>query len=224
MIRSMVAILCVVCVATLLTEALGLGLLWYRGQLTPDMLREIRAVLAGQQLEPPLPEEKEDDKPQPSTDEVMDARISRLFQITTREDELAMFKALLLQKTNALTAQQQQFEEQRRAFDERLKALDEAAVSEATERSRAVLLALPGPEAVSSLMALPLEEDVRLLSGMPEKSIAKILKEFLQGDENQKERGREIFEAITRGDPKRNLIENAGAPGEMPQPVAGTAP
>ena len=223
MIRSAVAIFCVVCVATLFTEALGIGLLWYRGQLTPEMLRDVRAVLAGQQLDAPEPAE-DALQTQASSDEVMETRVSRLFQITTREDELAMFKAMMLEKAEALTARQQQFEQQRNAFDERLKAMEEEAVSEATERAQAVLLALPAPDAVASLMSLPPEENVRLLTGIPEKSIAKILKEFLQGDEKQQERGREIFEAITRGDPQRAVVESEGADVPSVEPAPGPIP
>lgn len=47
--RSLVMIVCVFCVATLMTEALGLAYLWYRGQLTPAALTEISAVLRGEE-------------------------------------------------------------------------------------------------------------------------------------------------------------------------------
>jgi len=67
-------------------------------------------------------------------------------------------------------------------------------------------------------MQLSLEQNVVLMKGMPEKTIAKILKEFqstpppqadagLQRKETPPERGRMIFEALSRGEPSRTLLE-----------------
>jgi hypothetical protein len=67
-------------------------------------------------------------------------------------------------------------------------------------------------------MQLPLDEDIVLMKGMPEKMIAKILKEFQatlitssdasgERKETPAERGRKIFEALSRGEPSRSLLE-----------------
>ena len=47
MIRSLLVLFCVFCVATTLSAIGGAGLLWFRGQLTPASLAEIRLILAG---------------------------------------------------------------------------------------------------------------------------------------------------------------------------------
>jgi hypothetical protein len=64
-------------------------------------------------------------------------------------------------------------------------------------------------------MQLPLDQDVVLMKGMPETTIAKILKEFqasgepsvVDGKDAPAERGRQIFEALSRGEPSRSLLE-----------------
>ncbi|OYW12943.1 MAG: hypothetical protein B7Z55_17680, partial [Planctomycetales bacterium 12-60-4] len=71
-----------------------------------------------------------------------------------------------------------------------------------------VLLATPPEDAVKRLMALTLPESVNLLRGLPEKSIAKILLAF-QLNPQTIERGQELFQALYRGDPDRELIEQA---------------
>ena len=48
MIRTSLVVISVVCVATLLSEVLGLAFLWSRGQLTVDIINDIRLVLVGQ--------------------------------------------------------------------------------------------------------------------------------------------------------------------------------
>ena len=210
MMRSALVVFCVFCVGTLLTETLGLALLWHRGLLTSATLHDIRLVLAGRTLDEPDPAERAAPTA-PSRDEVVAARVTRLFNLGTREDELEQIKAMLNQRADELTAQGQALEQQKLAFSKALQQLDETAQTEAAEQARGVLRAMQPPDAVASLMPLSLEENVRLLAGMPEKSLAKILKEFLQGNDQQAERGREIFEAVSRGEPKKSLIDAARA-------------
>ena len=53
---------------------------------------------------------------------------------------------------------------------------------------------------------------------MPEKSIAKILQEFLNSKEKKHvERGNQIFAAIVRGEPSRTVLE--GAKKQFPAPA-----
>ena len=57
------------------------------------------------------------------------------------------------------------------------------------------------------MMALSVTDNVVLVQGMPEKSIAKILKEFQLGDAAQRLRGQEIFKAVSQGEPTKGLID-----------------
>jgi hypothetical protein len=48
MIRTPIVVICIFCVATILSEVVGLGFLWYRGQLASETIAEIRVSLSGQ--------------------------------------------------------------------------------------------------------------------------------------------------------------------------------
>jgi flagellar motility protein MotE (MotC chaperone) len=122
-------------------------------------------------------------------------------------------------KREDLETQQQQFHAQRKAFEDELARIEGEITSAGTEQARGVLLALPPKDAVRQLMHLTLAEDVVLMKGLPEKTVAKILKEFqatapapatdttAERKESPAERGRLIFEALSRGEPARTLLE-----------------
>jgi flagellar motility protein MotE (MotC chaperone) len=210
MIRSALVVLSVFCIATLLSELSALAFLWYRGQLTADVVSDVRSALSGQnqaQVDP-VP----DSEPvRPSADEVTRNRSMRILDLSTRESELAVMKAMVTQKTNEVMAQKRSFEAQKQDFQAQLKAMSEQMNAEATEQTRGVLQAMSTPDAVESLMQLPLHSAVTLLKGLPEKTIAKIIQEFASDPENpvRIERGHEIFEAIRRGEPNSSLVDAA---------------
>jgi hypothetical protein len=71
-------------------------------------------------------------------------------------------------------------------------------------------------------MQLDVEDNVDILTGMPEKKIAAILREFGQGDIKQVQRGRDVFEAISKGKPASSLIKEniEGLTGPAPATAA----
>jgi hypothetical protein len=82
-------------------------------------------------------------------------------------------------------------------------------------------------------MHLSLADDVVLMKGMPEKTVAKILKEFqatpptaadatADRKETPAERGRLIFEALSRGEPARTLLERTRKTAAAGAEPAGT--
>jgi Mg/Co/Ni transporter MgtE len=121
-------------------------------------------------------------------------------------------------KREELESLQKQIRARRKEFEDELARIEAEITSTSTEQARGVLLALPPKDAVQQLLQLSLDQDVVLLKGMPEKTIAKILKEFqtttatlaeASGDRKEAppERGRKIFEALSRGEPSRSLVE-----------------
>ncbi len=208
MIRSVLLVFAVFCVGTVLTEALAVGVLWSRGQLDSAVLHDIRDILAGQTLEELRVDEDEaaDDV---SVEEVMQARTRRILELTTRETELATIKSMIQESRNRVIADLEALRKLKQDFEQQLAALNEQMVADSAEQARGILLALPPEDAVRSLMELELDEALRLVKGMPEKSIAKLASEFFQGTPDQVQRGIDLFEAITRGDPARALIEQA---------------
>jgi flagellar motility protein MotE (MotC chaperone) len=158
-------------------------------------------------------------KPQyPSAQEVAQARAVKIFSLDKRESELTTLKGMADAKREDLESLQKQIRSMRKAFEDELARIEATITSTGAEQARGVLLALPPKDAVLHLMQLPLDEDIVLMKGMPEKMIAKILKEFQatlitssdasgERKETPAERGRKIFEALSRGEPSRSLLE-----------------
>ena len=82
MIRVGLVIFCVFCVATLMAQGLGVSILWYRGQLTAETVKEIRMILSGQDPAS-FDLDEESDKVQSSTDDIKRDRSIRLLKLET---------------------------------------------------------------------------------------------------------------------------------------------
>ncbi len=209
------------CVSTtvVVSETTALIVLWQRGMLSPHHLNEIKLVLMNRALDDERESEHNQKADFPSAQQVAQARAVKILNFDKRESELVLLKGLADDKREDLESQQKQFHAQRKAFEDELARLDATLTAASTDQTRGVLLALPPKDAVRQLMQLSLTEDVVLLKGMPEKNVAKILKEFqttapsVVVDSNGErkelpvERGRSIFEALNRGEPARALLD-----------------
>ena len=209
MMRSAVVVLCIVCVGTLLSQAIGLGFLWYRGQLTAETLQDIRGILAGQDLDD-IGLDEENKTVAPSSADIARDRSMRILELAARESELNTNKTMIDEKTVKLVDTQNAFEKQRKKFYEDLEMLKAENTDEAVEQAREILEKSTTAEAVKDLMVLTSEESIVRLRGMPAKTIAKILQSFDPADQEQLRRARKIFRVITHGEPKRQLIDAAG--------------
>lgn len=222
MVKSIIVIFCVFCVATVLSGIGGIGLLWFRGQLTPQTLADIRLALAGGEVEAVAVEE-EVDRAQPSSDDVTRQRSLAILGLSAREEQLQILNDMIEKNRKSLLEDEKSFENTRLAFEKQLANLKASITSEATEKARTILLAMPPADAVNHLMELDLTECVTLVKEMPEKKAATILQEFFvaagpKNDERIK-RGHEILTAIGAGQPERKLIDEAAkaqAAGEKP--------
>ena len=103
-----------------------------------------------------------------------------------------------------------QIEQLKQNFEKQLAQLNQSVTAESTEQARGVLLALPTADAVDNLMQLSLQENIILLKGMQEKSIGKLLQQFLrESDQKKRDRAHEIFEAISQGEPSLSSLNDA---------------
>jgi flagellar motility protein MotE (MotC chaperone) len=223
MLRFLMIIAGCVCTTVVVSETTALIVLWQRGMVSAHHLREIRLVLTNRTVN----DEKESDRDQkpefPSSQQLAEARAIKTLNFDKRESELITLKGMADDKREDLESLQKQFRAQRKMFDDELARIETELTSTSTEQARGVLLALAPKDAVRQLLQLTLAEDVVLLKGMPEKTVAKILKEFSAAapapappptadsgadrKESPAERGRRIFEALTRGEPVRTLLE-----------------
>jgi flagellar motility protein MotE (MotC chaperone) len=207
-----------VCSTLVAAELTGLFLLWRHGMISAHHLQEIKLVLTNRAAAEE-PEIEAEQKPQyPSAQEVAQVRAVKVLNLDKRESELTTLKGMADSKREDLETLQKQIRSLRKAFEDELARVEANITSTATEQARGVLLALPPKDAVQQLMQLSLDQDVVLLKGMPEKTIAKILKEFQttstslpdangERTDSPAERGRKVFEALSRGDPSRSLLD-----------------
>ncbi len=219
MLRFLMIMLACVCTTVVVAETTALTLLWHRGMLSPHHLREIRLVLTNRALDDESQNEPDEKPVRVSAQKAAQDRTVKILNLDKRESELVTLKGLADGKREDLESQQLQFRAERKAFDDELAQIEANLNSTSTELARGILLALPPKDAVRQLMQLSLTEDVVILKGMPEKNLAKILKEFpaalpstatenrLERKESTAERGRLIFEALSRGEPTRSLLE-----------------
>lgn len=209
MLRALFMIVAVCCVALVATELAGFGYLWMQGRLTAETVQDVRDVVLGKIPDASAAEDP-DESPSapPSSEDVMQTRIERLFELGNREDELMVLKTMISEQAQRVTAQQEQLQKKRDDFEEKLARVREVVNEESIQQARAVLQAQQPADAADSVMGLSFDQSLAVVRGMPEKTIARILKELSKSDDNlKKERGRKLLEAITEGEPSKSLIE-----------------
>ncbi len=206
--RTFVMIFSCACVAIVLSEAAAVFLLWQRGVLSESNIREVQHILGGYADKPdPIPTAQQS-PPQPSVSDVEKGRTTRVLDIERREAGLATLRQQVLDAQQRVEKAQDKLKAQREVYVRELEAAEKSLTETSTEQARAVLLALPPAIAVDRLMPLTVDRGVVLLKGMPEKSIAKILKEFTPAPVKV-ERGQQLFDAIYRGSPQKEVLEKA---------------
>ncbi|MCC7421213.1 MAG: hypothetical protein IT428_13095 [Planctomycetaceae bacterium] len=218
MIRFLFLMFAVCCGAIVAVEGAALAWLASQGRLNGDTLRDAKEAFVGK---PPAStrEVPAQETHEPVVNEVMQKRVTRLFDLGRREDELQILKNLVAEQAKRVTAMQDQLEKKQQDFEKRLNELREQNEQASIQQSRTVLQAMQPAEAADQLMSLSPEQSLTVLRGMPEKTIARILKELTRNaDKKVSERGQKLFESLTEGEPERSLIRSAGADG------AGEAP
>lgn len=219
MLRLLAVLMGLLSSTVLLLELLGLGVLWSKGCLTNHNLYEIRLILSGETKTEWSEQAEETKATGASQQEVQSARLMRVLDLESREKELELLKTLTENRANQLISDQKSFDEMKEAFQNELLSLNKRQQLESVEQVRAVLLASAVEAAVGRLMDLPADEAVTIIRGMPEKQIAKILQGFdvpgkidngtVSGATaaERKIRGQKIFEALSRGEPARTLVQ-----------------
>lgn len=192
------------CIATVLSELVGIALLWQRGQLTTQTLQDLRLVLRGEkngnEKEP-----EDTDAPQISLDDELIARAKIASDFDNRHRTLNNFEKMIWEKADQTTVVKQSVEAVRSQFLSELETLRKKNLDEATEQGRGILMALPPEEAAKKLMQLTLEEDLVLLKGISEKKIADILQEMVEPEAAK--RGQEIFHKLSTGGLVDKLVQ-----------------
>jgi len=225
MTKSILIIFCVFCVATVLSEVVGIGLLWSRGQLTSETFGEIRLILAGG-VQETVEKDDEVDRAQPSSEDVTRQRSLAILNLSAREEQLGILNGMIEQNRKKLLEDEKAFQSQRVAFEQKLTQEKNLLNDQSTVQARGILLAMPPADAVNHLMELDLKQCVVLMKDMPEKKAAVILQEFFiaTGPQNVEriKRGHDILIAIGAGQPERAVIDAANSPPQAATETSGT--
>ena len=216
MIRTFVLIFSCACVAVVLSEGAAVFLLWQRGALTPHNVREVQLILRGElDPEPKSRILTTTADPQVAYAEVQSARAKKVLDIARTEDGLGTLQQSIVAARRQVEEQQLRFRTEQQAFSKKLDELEKILIEASTEQARGVLLALPPVQAADKLAAVPLDDALVLMKAMPEKNIAKILKEFA-GTKEKLERGQKLFDGLYKGQPQKALLDQARA--QFPSP------
>jgi len=170
-------------------------------------MKEIRLALTGENQED-IGIENEGKNVQPSSSDITLDRTMRVLALNRLQTELDLLKNMIDQKKDDLKIQLDSFNSMKTEFETRLKQLEEENTTKAVTQARGILGSLSKANAVDFLMELSVEQDVVLLDGMADKAIAKILEEFVKGQDPQLKRGQQIFEKIYGGGRNSELIQD----------------
>ncbi len=207
--RAVAALIGLASFATLLAEGLAVGVLAARGQLSTEAISTIGAALAGRPPQTAAAEVAQPLPPPPSAEQIETARTLKTLDLNARADELGLLKDMLAAEAEQLKAERKTFDQTRKSFEDRLADLGARNIDEAVEQTRSVVKAMPAREAVTYLVSLPEPDVVRIMKGLPERTLAKILQEFAAGTDEEQQRGRKIFAAIADGTPEAAAVESA---------------
>ena len=212
--RIALTVLLSFCVATILSQMVGVGVLWSTGNLNGDTISIVAAILAGEPIGEDVAETKiEAETVQITQKQLLEYRANRLLDIDHRNREVEArvnFDAGILARVREERAA---LEKLIKNFKQELKQIDEAETSEGAEKVRSVLAKVKPAQAKDILMSRELSDTVRLLSEMPDRIIAKLLKEFKT--EAEMTRMEEILKSLDEG--KQQAEAARKALGELEQ-------
>ncbi|TWU02093.1 hypothetical protein [Neorhodopirellula pilleata] len=204
----------VVCVATVLTQLIVLGVFAVRGTLNAGTLTKMIALvngidITGNQLRQILQEEG--DREQPDFDEILDARQRESLDIDMRLRSQQEFKDELAVMLSQLKLERDRFDERRESFDKRLAEIRQGAQDEGLREVQRTLQALEAEQSKELLMRMfddkRIDDVVNIIQAMPIDKRKDILAEFATPEEADKLH--EILRRIGEGMPTTTLIDEA---------------
>jgi hypothetical protein len=211
------------CIGQTLILLILVGAFVAKGHLTHDVLLQIAAVVQGvdlRDLQGTIDAARaRENLPQPSLDDVAEARALKARDLELREQELRNQLQLIRQEQSKLVAEADRYQRVQSDFEQRLRTLREGSVATNLENARLVLENMKPKQAKEQIQLMleagEMKQAVVLLSNMPIEKRAKIVTEFKT--ESDSEQLAEMLRLIRAGEPEVTLIdetkENLGKPG-----------
>lgn len=210
MLRLIASLVGLASFATLLAAGIAVGVLVFRGQVNGETASRIAAAINSPQVSPASTPVEKEESTLPSSEEVAQARTIQTLEMNARADDLLLLKQILDERAGKLEEERAAYELALTAFRTELETVRTRSVDEATEQARLIVKAMPARDAVSYLLTLSEPDGLRIVKGLPERTLAKILQEFASGTDEQQQRGRWLFEAISAARPETDLADAAG--------------
>lgn len=208
------------CVGTVLSLAVFLGMLWWKGGLTGDRFMSTLAAIQGIDMATAaatVPVAEEPNEEQVSYDEILRERALKGLDLDLRE--IAIDKSLgELRNLESLTkTERERLDLWKLSFDQRLANLETQATDMALRELQTTLEAMNPKQAKEQILMMlesptsgdadqPMRDVVTILKTMPIDKRRKIVGEFKTPDESQKLA--EILHEIRLGTPDSELIRD----------------
>ena len=205
------------CVATVLAQAVGLGMLWYKGYVTED---RVYALLAGahgidrvaihERLER---EKKADSRESPSYESAMEHFVRKGLDLDVREMTVDKGLIELINLQSSLQVEHTRFLDVKNKYDSKLVEIADEAKNESLQKLQSTVEAMTPEQAKDQLLKMykdgAMNDVVKVLLGLPTDKLKKILAQFANDEES--EQLYEILKRVRLGEPTVSTIDQARA-------------
>jgi hypothetical protein len=201
------------CVATVLTQLLGVGYAMIRGVVTPDRLEHVLAILHGVEMVPassrPAAAPTESDREQPSLDMMERIKSLKWRDFELRENVLLDTLAELKKLQSMLEEEKDRFNNVTKAFEKQLQDRETGEIAKGRQEFQRIVENMKPKQAKDQMLMKHkdgrIDVVVEVLRGMEESKRAKIVTEFKTAEE-----AKVLSEVLERiRDPDIAWIQNA---------------
>jgi len=203
-------------IGTVVTLAVLVGMLWWKGALADERVLGMLAALQGIKPAPPQQKAKVLDarSEQPSLDQIMEARLRASLDLDLRESAIDKSLGDLRNLETQIKAESTRLDQWKTSFDQRVTALQSAATDAALLELQRTLEAMDPKQAKDQIMQMledpttasdkPMNDVVTIMKAMPLDKRRKILSKFTTAPEIEKLHA--VLQEIRRGTPETDLL------------------
>lgn len=215
------------CIATIIAQVIGLGMMWSKGSLESGRLMQALAAIQGVDLVAMQQEAVEAqitlNPGQPSIEEIIQARAEGLRQIEMKEIAVSAGMQEIENQFRSLDQEKHQFELVQEKFGEELETMYADALVEGRDNARILLENLKPKQAKEQILQMleneEIDQVVTLLAEMPISKRGKIAREFKAEDEVIKLA--QILERVRQGKPDTTIVQEVRDDEVSTDPQAG---
>jgi hypothetical protein len=205
-------------IGTVISLAVVLGMLWWKGALADERVLGMLAALQGIKPAPPQQKAKAIDahSEQPSLDQIMQARLRSSLDLDLRESAIDKSQGDLRTLEEQIKTESRRLDNWKTSFDQRVAALQTAATDAALLELQRTLEAMQPKQAKDQIMKMlqdpatatdkPMDDVVTIMKAMPLDKRRKILGAFTTPEEVEKLHA--VLQEIRRGTPETDLLED----------------